>query len=53
MGCPVEVAPIIGRPISKAVSIISGAIGFIAVPGLIEYRLEIHELCKKCAVKLV
>ena len=33
MGWPAEVAPSIGRPISKAVRIISGAIGFTVVSG--------------------
>src|SRR5262245_39456458 len=33
MGCPVEVAPSIGRPISRTVSISSGAIGFMTASG--------------------
>lgn len=41
MGCPVEVAPSIGRPISKVVSIISGAKGFMVVWGRIQKHIRI------------
>ena len=41
MGCPVEVAPRIGRPISKVVSIINGAKGFMVVWGRIQKHIRI------------